>query len=212
MGLFTSLKKLFSKSSKVSILVVGLDNSGKSTLINYLKPAPQKQLDIAPTVGFSTEEFSVLGMKVTCFDMSGQGKYRNLWEDYYKQVNAIIFVVDASDKLRLAVAKEELRILLEGLENSKFGSRSASSLSNSGPSSVKNQNKNQNKFTILFLANKMDKPGSASAIECADIMELNSLLNNVEWRIDETDCLTGLGVDEAVKWLAENIKSQGKMV
>lgn len=86
MGFFTSIKKLFSKQQKVSILVVGLDNSGKSTLINYLKPESRQTLDIAPTVGFSTERFEVLGMDVTCIDMSGEGKYRGLWEDYYSSV------------------------------------------------------------------------------------------------------------------------------
>ena len=85
MGFFTSLKKLFSKSEKVCVLVVGLDNSGKSTIINYLKPDKRKSVDIAPTIGFSVDEFDILGMRVTCFDMSGQGKYRDLWENYYRQ-------------------------------------------------------------------------------------------------------------------------------
>lgn len=44
--------------------------------------------------------------------MSGQGRYRNLWEHYYKETNAIIFVVDSADKLRMAVAKDEFDQLL----------------------------------------------------------------------------------------------------
>ena len=31
-------------------------------------------------------------------DMSGQGHYRDLWEHYYANVDAVIFVVDSSDK------------------------------------------------------------------------------------------------------------------
>ena len=45
--------------------------------------------------------------------MSGQGRYRNLWEHYYKETHAIIFVVDSADKLRMAVAKDELDQLLK---------------------------------------------------------------------------------------------------
>ncbi|PFX19911.1 ADP-ribosylation factor-like protein 6 [Stylophora pistillata] len=45
--------------------------------------------------------------------MSGQGRYRNLWEHYYKTAQAVIFVLDSSDQLRIVVAKEELNILLQ---------------------------------------------------------------------------------------------------
>ena len=56
--------------------------------------------EVVPTVGFTVEEFSKDGIDFTVFDMSGQGRYRNLWEHYYKDVQAVIFVVDTSDKIR----------------------------------------------------------------------------------------------------------------
>jgi GTPase SAR1 family protein len=34
-----------------------------------------------------------------------QGRYRSLWEKYFREANAIIFVVDSSDKIRMCVAK-----------------------------------------------------------------------------------------------------------
>lgn len=45
--------------------------------------------------------------------MSGQGKYRSLWENHYSSVDAIIFTVDASDELRFGVARNELEMILE---------------------------------------------------------------------------------------------------
>lgn len=77
-------------------------------------------------------------LSFTVFDMSGQGRYRNLWEHYYRYLSqccsptgdfsslihflcfilflregqAIIFVIDSADKLRMVVAKEELDTLL----------------------------------------------------------------------------------------------------
>ena len=45
--------------------------------------------------------------------MSGQGKYRGLWEENYSTVSGIIFVIDSADKLRIAVAKNELEMMLE---------------------------------------------------------------------------------------------------
>jgi ADP-ribosylation factor-like protein 6 len=35
------------------------------------------------------------------FDMSGAGRYRVLWEQYYQEADAVIFVIDSADKLRL---------------------------------------------------------------------------------------------------------------
>ena len=45
--------------------------------------------------------------------MSGAGKYRNLWEFYYKSCEAVIFVVDSADKVRMVVAKDELDNMLQ---------------------------------------------------------------------------------------------------
>ena len=45
--------------------------------------------------------------------MSGQGRYRSLWEHYYADVHAVIYVLDSTDRLRICVAKEELEQLLE---------------------------------------------------------------------------------------------------
>ena len=58
------------------------------------------------------EEFSKNNINFTVYDMSGQGRYRSLWEHYYTDVEAIIFVLDSTDRLRMCVAKEELIQLL----------------------------------------------------------------------------------------------------
>merc|ERR1711937_575074 len=113
------LKKFFGgflAKTKVKILCVGLDNSGKSTIIERLKPKKATVSELVPTVGFSVEEFSKNNISFTVFDMSGQGRYRNLWEHYYKDVQAVIFVVDTSDKIRMCVAKDELDTLLSNPE------------------------------------------------------------------------------------------------
>ena len=43
------------KTKKSDIIIVGLDNSGKSTMINYLKPKKYAEMEIAATVGYSIE-------------------------------------------------------------------------------------------------------------------------------------------------------------
>lgn len=58
------------------------------------------------------EEFAKNNLHFTVYDMSGQTRYRSLWEHYYAEVQAIIFVVDSTDRIRMCVAKEELETLL----------------------------------------------------------------------------------------------------
>ncbi|CAB4058397.1 ARL6 [Lepeophtheirus salmonis] len=72
------------KKKECNVLIVGLDNSGKSTVLNHFKPEEFRENNIVPTVGFNVEKFKNQNVGFTAFDMSGQGRYRNLWEHYYK--------------------------------------------------------------------------------------------------------------------------------
>lgn len=95
---------------QVNILIVGLDNSGKTSIIEKMKMQGNSRKagaasEVTPTVGFNVDEFSKGSLSFTVFDMSGAGRYRNLWEQHYREAKAIIFVVDSADKLRLCVAK-----------------------------------------------------------------------------------------------------------
>ncbi|RHY00547.1 hypothetical protein DYB25_007044 [Aphanomyces astaci] len=102
MGLFKKLaNSLGMKKQSVRILVVGLDNSGKTTLVNHLKPKKLQSHEVAPTVGFQVEEFTKYNLSFTVFDMSGQ---------------AIIFVMDSTDTIRMCVAKMDLAHSLTPVE------------------------------------------------------------------------------------------------
>lgn len=86
------------------------------------------------------------------------GTYRSLWETYYRDVNAIIFVVDSTDKIRMCVAKDELDSMLAHRDIA--GSR----------------------IPILFYANKMDLP---TAMEPTDVMSMLGLaaISDMPWHI-----------------------------
>ena len=71
--------------AKASMLVVGLANSGKTSIVQALR-AERSLDDTVPTVGFSVERFHMLNTMLTVVDMSGQPKYQKLWECYYDDV------------------------------------------------------------------------------------------------------------------------------
>jgi ADP-ribosylation factor-like protein 6 len=170
-----------SKRNVANIIVVGLDNSGKTTIINRLKPPEAQNMDVVPTIGFTVEKFRTKSLQLTAFDMSGQGRYRNLWEHYYRDCHGIIFVLDSSDKLRVAVARDELDQLL------------------AHPDIV------NRRIPILFYANKMDVRDSMTSVRCSTALEL-SRLENKPWHICATNALTGEGLDEGITWLTDEIR------
>ncbi|XP_023348287.1 ADP-ribosylation factor-like protein 6 [Eurytemora carolleeae] len=92
MGFFDRLASALGlKKKECNVLVIGLDNSGKSTLLNHFKPEEQQNQNIVPTVGFNVEKFRNRSVGFTAFDMSGQGRYRNLWEHYYRDCQVYLW-------------------------------------------------------------------------------------------------------------------------
>lgn len=58
MGMLHNLSDLIkAKRDKMTILVLGLNNSGKSTIINHFKKSSEQSAIMVPTVGFQIEQF-----------------------------------------------------------------------------------------------------------------------------------------------------------
>ena len=182
MGFFNKLAQwLGMKKKNANVIVIGLDNSGKSTIVNKLKPEESKRHDIVPTIGFNVEKFVTKALSFTAFDMSGQGRYRNLWEHYYRECHGIIFVLDSGDKLRMSVAKDELNMLLSHVD-------------------IVNK-----RIPILFFANKMDLRDALSSVKCSSMLELERIRDK-PWHICASNAHTGEGLEEGVNWLTEQLK------
>ena len=86
------------KQSK-TILVMGLDNSGKSTLLVRLKH--HKLTTVCPTLYTYPEEFVLPNATYKIWDLGGYHFNSKAWRDYLTYADALIFMVDASDLSRL---------------------------------------------------------------------------------------------------------------
>ena len=177
-------------SKPIKLVWIGLDNTGKSSLIKRLKTGEFAD-NIPRTMGLTVDKFfyeADSNIEIMSWDLGGQIYFRgNLWNDYLKGASAVIYVFDISDhdKDRFAEMKKELweYVLLD---------------------------KNKTNGTpILILANKSDKGTLIPNEELCQKLELNSIRDK-NWKIFQVSALNGLNLDKAFFWLFNTLLIQNK--
>jgi ADP-ribosylation factor-like protein 3 len=74
MGLLNMLRKLKRSDDEARVLVLGLDNAGKTTI---LKKLSAEEIDnIMPTQGFNIKSIQTEGFKLHVWDIGGQKSIR----------------------------------------------------------------------------------------------------------------------------------------
>ena len=130
MGLLSILRKLKEKEKDVRILMLGLDNAGKTTILKKFNGEDINT--ISPTLGFNIKTLEHKGMprSLPCYyllsngflstgynlniwDVGGQKSLRSYWRNYFETTDGLVWVVDSADKRRLQDCKAELHSLLQ---------------------------------------------------------------------------------------------------
>ena len=171
--LFSRLFSYFG-DREARILVLGLDNAGKTTILYKMQVGTV--VSTIPTIGFNVETVSHKNVKFQVWDLGGQTSIRPYWRCYYPNTPAIIYVVDSSDVERIGTASEEFHALLEEEE-------------------LKDA-------ILLVFANKQDLPGALSDAEVAEQLGLSSLQNRT-WSIFKCSALSGEGITAGLDFLAD---------
>ncbi|KAK2709892.1 ADP-ribosylation factor-like protein 2 [Artemia franciscana] len=179
MGLLTIIRKLKQKEKEVRILMLGLDNAGKTTILK--KFSGEDISTISPTLGFNIKSFEHKGYSLNIWDVGGQKSLRSYWRNYFESTDGLIWVVDSADRLRLQDCNKELHSLL--LEERLAGA------------------------TLLVFANKQDLPGAMKAEEIRDILGLEDIKTH-HWRIVWCSAVTGENLLSGMDWLLADIASR----
>ncbi len=104
MGVKNVLQKLFAKEKK--IVICGLDNAGKSTLVSFLQSGTF--VKHTPTMGKELTKLEVQGIPINLMDMGGQKDFRDMWLGELSNASCVIFMIDAYARERFNEAKDEL--------------------------------------------------------------------------------------------------------
>jgi len=180
MGLvFSSLWQRLWGGGEYKIVMVGLDNAGKTTLLYRMHLGDV--IETHPTVGSNVEEVTHRNIKFQVWDLGGQDKLRRVWRTYYVGAHGVVLVVDSMDRERLPLLREELTALTTSEEL-----RTAA---------------------LLVLANKQDLDGAMTAVEITQQLQLHANKQHA-WQIQPCSALTGTGIYEGMDWLAHTLKNK----
>jgi len=179
MGLLTILKKMKQKEKEMRILILGLDNAGKTTILKKFNGEDINT--ISPTLGFNIKTLEHKGYKLNCWDVGGQKSLRSYWRNYFESTDGLVWVVDSADKMRMQDCKQELHSLL--IEERLAGA------------------------TLLVFANKQDIPGALSSDEIRKILDLDNIVTH-HVVIVGCSAMTGEKLIDGIDWIVNDIASR----
>ncbi|XP_064615962.1 ADP-ribosylation factor-like protein 3 [Liolophura sinensis] len=180
MGLLALLRKLKSSQEReLRILLLGLDNAGKTTLLKSL--ASEDISHITPTQGFNIKTVQSSGFRLNVWDIGGQRKIRPYWKNYYENTDVLIYVIDCADQKRFEETSVELSELLD--EEKLAG------------------------VPLLVYANKQDLLGAATANEIAEGLKLEHISDR-KWQIQPCSATQSEGVKEGMEWVLSNMNQK----
>ncbi len=101
------------------ILIVGLDQAGKTSILNILQEKYTKMNNIKPTVGIERGQIEIFGFPIVWWDLGGQEKFR---KDYLKNTknfentDSLFFIIDVLNEERYEEALLYFTNILEIFE------------------------------------------------------------------------------------------------
>ncbi|XP_036820499.1 ADP-ribosylation factor-like protein 11 [Oncorhynchus mykiss] len=169
-----------SHSHMAKVVLVGLDGAGKSTLLHRLIRG--ELAHTTPTVGFNVGSLELdSGPELTVWDIGGQGGMRAQWGDHMEECDALLFMVDGVDRVRIGEARAALGRVL-------------------GDERVRG-------VPLMVLVNKMDLPEAMGLQEVTGGLGLGQCWDR-DWEVQGCSAHNGLGLQEALDSLATLIKKR----
>ena len=180
--LLSKIIEFFTKNrNNFKIIILGMQNAGKTTILYRLSLG--QLVKTTPTIGSNVEELTYNNVKFQAWDLGGQESTRTVWDVYYMNTDAVVFVIDSQDDEFFEESKAEFHKLLK--------------------------NSNLKNAILLIFANKQDLPGAKPVNQIIEDYELNTIKNHM-WFIQPCSAVKGEGLINGIKWLSEQLVFRGK--
>lgn len=88
MGLLDLLKGMKKGDQDVKLLILGLDNAGKTTILKTL--SQEDATNLTPTQGFNVKAIVNDSFKLNLWDIGGQEEIRQYWKYYFEKVGGLV--------------------------------------------------------------------------------------------------------------------------
>ncbi|CAK9254227.1 unnamed protein product, partial [Sphagnum jensenii] len=111
-SLLYGLWKYLFQRDQYFVLLLGLDNAGKTTFLEQSKTQFNESYHginlnkITATVGLNIGRIHTNGVTLNFWDLGGQKDLQTLWDKYYAESHAVIYIIDSSDKERMQESRE----------------------------------------------------------------------------------------------------------
>ena len=172
------------KKNPINIIIIGLENAGKSTLLYRI--AGRGFVPTYTTIGLNAEIIQKEDLTFQAIDIGGQEQLREtLWPHYTTIAKGVIFVFDIFDKQKLKDARLWFNNVLNWISKSAV---------------------------MVFLANKVDLKSEAKNFLSKETIikefRLDKIASypDISFRIFEISAKTGKNVDESMNWLFHKIR------
>ncbi|VEU21292.1 DEKNAAC102671 [Brettanomyces naardenensis] len=182
MGLLSIIRKQKLREKEVRVLMLGLDNSGKTTIVRSLLHKDIQE--ISPTMGFNIDTISYKGFNINVWDIGGQSSLRTFWFNYFERTDFLVWVLDASSLQRLVENFKEFDKVLREDRLAGCG--------------------------LLILINKIDiYDGDRQKLKEAitDTLRLKELQNH-SWNLLCCSAYTGENLQDGLDWLVSEYEKK----
>ncbi|CAI5758957.1 unnamed protein product [Candida verbasci] len=178
MGLLTIIKKQKIKDKEIRILTLGLDNSGKTTIIKKL--LNEDTNIISPTMGFQINSVSYKDYTFNMWDIGGQTSLRTFWGNYFDKTDLVIWVIDGLNIERLNESFKELQDKII-------------------------QQDRLNGIYLAVLINKIDLIPEGESIDLKkkvnDLLQLEKQIPLDKFQIELVSGKSGQGITQVLDWI-----------